>query len=1207
MAVIREDVVSIGFEVENNPFSELTAGINDIKAKLGILDETASGLKDVSKEALTAGQNLDSLADSTHAPPILDETIEKTKETQKETKKTEVTFTSLAGAMVKTGRVKLDNGIKSLADGVKKPVTGFKDLAKSAKTLGSNIKTVGLPHALNTGLGKAAVSTGKLLMKLKDVAGLGFNKAVSGLKTLTSEAGKAAGALGKGALNATGKLAKGVGVGIAAAGTALAIGAVAAFNFGSAYETSLAKVSTMVDTSVMSVQELSSEVMSLSNKTGEGAAGLNEAVYQALSAGADTADVVGLVDVAVKAARGGFTDTTTAVDGLTSTLNAYGMQTKDAEGLANSFLITQNKGKTTFGELASSIGTVAPTASAAGVGVNELLAGVASLTANGIGTSEAMTGIKAAMSNIIKPSAEASKVAQSLGLDFSTAALQSKGLAGFLGEVKTATGGNMDTMAQLFGSVEALNTVLTLTSDNGMTLMQDTMNEMATNTTALDTAYETMSDTAQVSVQKGLNSFKNLGIGIYQSSEGIVSELTGLFSQSGSELYDAFTKGGFDGLVGQIGTTLSTVLTTVTGYLPDLVEGGVSIVNSLIDGITQNQEQIVGSLTTAIVSLQKGIIKILPKILVAGMGILTALVQGAAQNMPELVTIALEAVQTLSDGLLANVPLLVQSGISILNSLISGLLQSAPLIVSSGVTLITGLVQGLLNSVDLLINGAVNLVLALVTGLLSNIPQLVNAAVSLVTGLVNGIINNIDLIISGASSLIMGLLTGLLTNLPVIIQGGVQLIVALVGGLLQAIPLILGAMPRLIGAIIETVMNTDWLKLGLDIITGIGNGLINGIKGLFSKGKDVGREVGDGVTEGLTESTADITAAGETAAVTASASLQPDTVQLSDYGVQTVSAYGTGMESAGPQLTGTAGTLSQNTAAQFQGMNLSQTGYENALSLSQGLMDGSGQIVGTAQAISTQAADAAQTDVSVAVSADPDGMEQFASQTQAMVTDTGTTLGRLPDVFTQNFTAAAAIVSTEMTDMSCQMKAGFAGMLTGARTFASNLKSIFSAVNLRPAGVNIISGLNRGMLSMRPALLATASGLAKEVSGTINTSLDIHSPSRVTEESGENTALGMVRGMQNMSGKVEGTARQVGESASAGITPYQSRYRPESPSGSTTRNTSQVNNYSPQFNLTLNGASASDSNERKIKRWVREAWKENMESMGRKSPRLQEV
>lgn len=87
------------------------------------------------------------------------------------------------------------------------------------------------------------------------------------------------------------------------------------------------------------------------------------------------------------------------------------MATTEANGLANKFLVTQNLGKTTFGELAGSIGQVAPTANAAGVSIDDLLASVASLTANGIGTSEAMTGIKAALSNIIKPTSDASKMA----------------------------------------------------------------------------------------------------------------------------------------------------------------------------------------------------------------------------------------------------------------------------------------------------------------------------------------------------------------------------------------------------------------------------------------------------------------------------------------------------------------------------------------------------------------------------------------------------------------------------------------------------------------------------------------------------------------------------------------------------------------------------------------------------------------------------
>lgn len=1009
MAVIREDVVSIGFDVESNPFTDLTAGINDIKFKLGILDDTESGLKDVGKEARAAGRDLDELSDGIHAPPG-DSLTKPLKETQRETQKTETTFTGLLSTMKTVSQQKLTDGVDKLAVGVRKPLDGMKGLAEGAKNTAVYIKKVGLPHALNVGLGTAAKESGKLLSGMKGVAAVGFNKTISGMKSIATHAAGVSKAVGGKAWSGLKALGKGTAIGIAAAGTALSVGAVAAFNFGAAYETSLAKVSTIADTSAVSMQDLSAGVLNLSNATGEDAAGLNEAVYQALSAGADTAGVVDLVGTAVKAAKGGYTDTTTAIDGLTSTLNAYGMETKDAEGLANQFLITQNKGKTTFGELASSIGTVAPTANAAGVGVDQLLAGVASLTANGIGTSEAMTGMKSALSNVIKPSTEASKMAQSLGLEFNTAALQSKGLVGFLDDVKTATGGDTDKMAKLFGSVEALNTVLTLTSDQGSQLMNDTLSEMETNTTALDDAYNTMADTAQNSVAKGVNSFKNLGIAIYQANEGPVAELTGLFAGAGKELYDAFNERGFDGLAGQIGITLTSILVTLTGYLPQLIQGGVSIVRSLVSGIMANRDQISQSVISGVSALVMGVIQIAPELLVAGVMLLGSLLQGLDQQMPGILNAGLMAVQNLCSGLLANGPSIIQSGINIILQLLNGLIAAAPTILTTGI----------------------------------------------------------------------------------------QLVIMLAKGLIAAIPQLIQTIPHLIDAIITTVMSVDWLQLGIDLVKGIGGGVIEGIKGLFGKGKDAGAEIGDGVASGIDSNAAAVSAAA------------------SDLGGRTLQSLGQSMD-AQPALA----DVSSSFASTLTDMNSS--------------------------------------------------------------------------------------AEVQMGQMDTTFQAGFSGMVTNAEGFSGDFKGEIDKTDLHQSGVDIMRGLDNGLNSMRPAVIATAKGIAADVKNTVNGSLDIHSPSRVLEESGENSGLGLIKGLKNMTGKVAKTARDIGNVTAGNLSPMRSRYSPESPAMSDSRSSSQTNTWSPVFNLTLNGASASDSNERKVKRWVREALKEAVDGMGRTNPRLQEV
>ena len=225
----------------------------------------------------------------------------------------------------------------------------------------------------------------------------------------------------------------------------------------------MAKVSTLVDTSVVSIQKLSDGIRSISDETGVSVTDLTEAEYQALSAGVDAAKVTDFLRVSTMAAKAGFTDSATAIDGVTSVLNAYGMEADKAMGIFDQMLMTQNFGKTTLGEMAGALGNVIPVASTLNVSTQELFASIAVLTKNGIQTSSAITGLKAAYSNILKPSEQASKLAAQLGLDFSSAHLKSVGWAKMLDEIREKTGGSADQMATLFGSVEGLNAVLALT------------------------------------------------------------------------------------------------------------------------------------------------------------------------------------------------------------------------------------------------------------------------------------------------------------------------------------------------------------------------------------------------------------------------------------------------------------------------------------------------------------------------------------------------------------------------------------------------------------------------------------------------------------------------------------------------------------------------------------------------------------------------
>lgn len=310
--------------------------------------------------------------------------------------------------------------------------------------------------------------------------------------------------------------------------------ATAAVKASNDFKNSMAKVSTIADTTVMPMKKLEKQVKNLSNATGVSVNEIAEAQYQAISAGVDTASSVKFVSTAVKAAKGGFTDAATAVDGLSTVLNSYGLKAKEATKISDQMLMTQNFGKTSFGELASSMGKVIPIASSLNVSTNELFSSIAVLTKNGIATSEAVTGMKAAYSNVLKPSSEAAKAAKKMGMDFSAAHLQSVGWAKFLDEIKVKTGGSTQKMAQLFGSTEALNSV-TVLAGKGSADFAEALGLMAEAGGSTEKAYKKMLTPAE-RMNISVNKIKNSALQFGAALTPVFNKVANVIGKTGDKL-----------------------------------------------------------------------------------------------------------------------------------------------------------------------------------------------------------------------------------------------------------------------------------------------------------------------------------------------------------------------------------------------------------------------------------------------------------------------------------------------------------------------------------------------------------------------------------------------------------------------------------------------------------------------------------------------
>lgn len=266
-----------------------------------------------------------------------------------------------------------------------------------------------------------------------------------------------------------------------------------------AFEGAMAEVNTLIDQETFgSIDKLSTAVKDLSKEFGQAPVTQAKALYQVISAGAkDAAEAQETLRAANKLAVGGITDVATAADGLTSIMNAYGLGAEEATNISDAMFVAMKAGKTTIGELSAAVGQLAPLAAATGTSIDEMLAATAALTKGGLSTSTAMAGLRAALSNVIKVTPQASKVAEGLGLEFSAAALETKGLAAFMADLQEKTGGNSAVLAQLFGSVEAVNAIMALTSEQGGAAMSEIMDNMANKAGETDVALQKVNESAE--------------------------------------------------------------------------------------------------------------------------------------------------------------------------------------------------------------------------------------------------------------------------------------------------------------------------------------------------------------------------------------------------------------------------------------------------------------------------------------------------------------------------------------------------------------------------------------------------------------------------------------------------------------------------------------------------------------------------------------
>lgn len=653
------------------------------------------------------------------------------------------------------------------------------------------------------------------------------------------------------------------------------------------FETAMAKVGTIADANIVPLSQMQKEIINLSNALGVNASTVAEDVYNAISAGQNTADAVSFVEKATMLAKGGFAETGQALDVLTTILNAYGMESSKTEQISNMLITTQNRGKVTVAELSSVMGKVIPTANANNVALEQLCAGYSIMTARGIAAAETTTYMNSMLNELGKSGTTADKaLRQAAGAGFSELMAQGNSLADVLNILQGEADKSGKNLADMFGSAEAGKAALTLMA-NGVEGFNDEVAAMVDSTGAAQAAYEKMMDTTEEKIKKAKTALSNLGIVlgdtflpyVTTAAEKLADVITqfSAWAQENPKLLSTIVKvaaallglraggqagklafleikGGILGIQGAYAKmkafsgsggikSLFSGLGGIKGKLLPLVGiiGGVALAIKLISGNVEEVrgwiQKTFGDGALAVFDKLWGVIQ---NIGTAIKGVFSGEGMGNARNFFEehfgeagvavfdsLIGVV-EQLKGILPGLLDQFAQLATSLLPVIGSLIQQLLPLIGQIIATVLPVLFDLIAQLLPVIGQIVEAILPVLIQLVETLVPIVMQIIEAVLPILQQLLEALLPIIQQIIDGILPVVIELIMSVVSAIMPL----VEMILPVLQSLLQALMPIIQAVAELFSGVLGAAINA--ISGILQGLTQVLQGLITFITGVFT-------------------------------------------------------------------------------------------------------------------------------------------------------------------------------------------------------------------------------------------------------------------------------------------------------------------------------------------------------------------------------------
>lgn len=215
--------------------------------------------------------------------------------------------------------------------------------------------------------------------------------------------------------------------------------------------------------------------------------------------------------------------------------------------------------------------------------------------------------------------------------------------------------------------------------------------------------------------------------------------------------------GQLDALDASVANAKSALGGVLLPILSDLSTEGAAFLNDFTRdmeaaaGDTEKQGQVMADYIVKGAQLIK---EKLPEYIKVGKEVLGGLLQGLSENGDELLDMGLDLVMDLLDGIIQYAPEIATGAVSLIEKLMMGLTERGPDLITSAVNMVTQIVTGLAQAAPDLIPMAAQLVTQLFTALVQAAPDLLLAGLELIYGIISGVTSGLGDIISSAGDII---------------------------------------------------------------------------------------------------------------------------------------------------------------------------------------------------------------------------------------------------------------------------------------------------------------------------------------------------------------------------------------------------------------------------------------------------------------------